>query len=83
MSGHHLDEDWIDLRRALPAARIARTRHQLFFDDSYPLDRLHVERLGDVDGVELRPVAGGQHEVARQMRETGELEQVLRSALGV
>ncbi len=83
MSNHHLDEDWLDLRRALPPARIAQTRYELFFDDSYLLDRLHVERLSDVDGVQLRPVAGGKHEVARQMRKTGELEQVLRGALGV
>jgi pimeloyl-ACP methyl ester carboxylesterase len=83
MSDRHLDEDWIDLRRALPGARIAQTRYELFFDDSYLLDRLHVERLSDVDGVQLRPVAGGEHEVARQMRKTGELELVLRSALGV
>jgi hypothetical protein len=52
-------------------------------DDAYPPDRLYVERLGDID-VQPRPVTGGAHEVARQMRKTGgELEQVLRSALGV
>lgn len=83
MSDNHLDEDWIDLRRALPPARTAQTQYALFFDDSYLLDRLHVERLAEIDGVQLRPVAGGEHEVARQMRKTGELEQVLRSALGV
>jgi pimeloyl-ACP methyl ester carboxylesterase len=83
ISGRHLDQDWIDLRRALPAARIAPTRYELFYDDSYPLDRLHVERLGEVDGVQLRPVDGGKHEVAREMRKTGELERVLRGALGV
>jgi len=83
VSDHHLDEEWIDLRRALPGARIAQTQYELFFDDSYLPDRLHVERLVGVDGVQLRPVAGGEHEVARQMRKTGELEQVLRSALGV
>jgi hypothetical protein len=83
MSSHGLDRDWIDLRRALPAARVAPTRYELFFDDAYLPDRLHVERLSDVEGVQLRPIAGGEHEVARQMRKTGELEQVLRSALGV
>ncbi len=83
MSNHHLDEDWLDLRGVLPGARIAQTRYELFFDDSYRPDRLHVERLGDIEGVQLRPVPGGEHEVARQMRKTGELEQVLRGALGV
>ncbi len=82
-SSNALDEDWIDLRRALPGARIAQTQYELFFDDAYLLDRLHAERLSGVEGVRLRPVAGGEHEVARQMRKTGELEQVLRSALGV
>jgi pimeloyl-ACP methyl ester carboxylesterase len=83
IASNALDEDWIDLRSALPAARIGQTRYELFFDDAYLPDRLHVERLADVDGAQLRPVAGGKHEVARQMRKTGELEQVLRSALGV
>jgi pimeloyl-ACP methyl ester carboxylesterase len=83
MSSHELDTDWTDLRFALPDARTAPTQYEIFFDDSYRPDRLHAERISEIDGVQLRPVAGGEHEVARRMRNTGELEQVLRSALGV
>jgi pimeloyl-ACP methyl ester carboxylesterase len=82
-SNDDLDPAWIDLRGALPKARVAQTQYELYFDDSYPPDRLHAERLDGIDGVQLRPVAGGEHEVARKMRNTGELERVLRSALGV
>ncbi len=82
-SSRDLDADWADLRLALPGARRAPTQYELFFDSSYRLDRLHAERIGEVDGVRLRAVAGGEHEVARQMRKTGELELELRSALGV
>lgn len=82
-SAGDLDSAWTDLRSALPKARVAETRYELFFDDSYLPDRLHAERLDGIEGVQLRPVAGGEHEVARQMRKTGELERVLRGALDV
>jgi hypothetical protein len=78
-----LDSDWTDLRDALPAARRAATRYDLYFDGSFDLDRLHAERLEGTEGLRLHHVAEGEHEVARKMRDTGELEQVLRSALHV
>jgi pimeloyl-ACP methyl ester carboxylesterase len=82
-SSGSLDSGWTDLRDALPAARCADTHYDLYFDESFDPDRVHSERLAGLDGVRLHHVAEGEHEIARKMRETGELEQVLRSALGV
>ena len=78
-----LQEDWTDLRTALPGKARVATRHQIYFDASFPLDRLHAERLADVEGVALHGVEGGDHRVAQKMRQTGQLQAVLREALGV
>jgi hypothetical protein len=78
-----LDPRWTDLRRALPQARRRGTRYELYFDDSYDLDRLQAERLAEVEGVQLHRLDGGAHGIARDMRESGELERVLQRALGL
>ncbi len=76
-----LDARWTDLRRVLPRVRRADIRYEVYFDQSYDPDRLHAERLEQLEGVQLRAYDGGAHGIARQMRETGELEQVLRDVL--
>jgi pimeloyl-ACP methyl ester carboxylesterase len=76
-----LDPRWTDLRDALPGARCTDTRYELHYDPSFAPDRAHCEHLAGLDGVELRPRAGGGHNIARDMREAGELERLLRSAL--
>lgn len=76
-----LDRRWTDLRRALPTARRADTRHEIYFGNSHREDRLHAERLDGLDGVHLFPVEAARHNVAREMRDSGALERALRRAL--
>lgn len=76
-----LDGAWTDLRSALPRAATGSTSYEVHFDESFGLDRAHAERLSGVDGVRLHPRAGGAHGIAREMRESGELEAILRQAL--
>lgn len=76
-----LDERWTDLRRALPQARCAETRYDVYFDSTFRADRLHAERLSELDGVRLHGFEGGEHGMVREMRESGELERVMRDAL--
>jgi pimeloyl-ACP methyl ester carboxylesterase len=76
-----LDARWTDLRQVLPRIRREETGYEVYFDHSYDPDRLHAERVSELKGVRLRPVDGGAHGIARQMRETGELERVLRDVL--
>ncbi len=78
-----LDPRWADLRRALPEVRRADTSCRVYFDDGFGPDRAHAEWLAGLEGVSLCPVEGGKHMVARKMRESGELEEVLREALGL
>jgi pimeloyl-ACP methyl ester carboxylesterase len=77
-----LDEQWVDLRSALPRIGRTATRYQLHFDPLMALDRAHCERLADLDRITLHLREGAGHNIARDMREAGELEPLLRGALG-
>ena len=78
---------WLDLREALPAAEPlpgasrSGTTCELYFDAELELDRLHAEHIADVPGVHLHPRKGGEHKLARELRQSGELEEVLQRAL--
>jgi pimeloyl-ACP methyl ester carboxylesterase len=76
-----LDPGWTDLRRALPQARRSDTRLEVFYDAALEVDRLQAERLEGLEGLALNRINGGEHSVARKMRESGELGHVLRGAL--
>lgn len=76
-----LNAGWTDLRRALPKARCADTAYRIYFDDTIRGDRLHAERLADLDGARLYRFGGGGHNIARALRQTGALERVLRREL--
>jgi hypothetical protein len=76
-----VDPDWRDLREALPRVRHAATSYHLYFDNSLRGDRVHAERLADLDGVRLYRFGHGGHNIARALRQTGALERVLRRAL--
>jgi pimeloyl-ACP methyl ester carboxylesterase len=78
-----LDERWSDLRDALPLARLAETRYQIYFDDSLAVDRLHAERLRGLDGARLYRFGRGRHKLVRELREAGALERLLHEALGL
>jgi hypothetical protein len=76
-----LDPRWLDLRRALPRSRAGQTRYEVLYDPQLDLDRAHCELLEGVPGVHLMPREGGGHSIARDMRDHGELEPLLRNAL--
>ena len=76
-----LDARWTDLRDAMPRARCAETSYNLYFDHSLRGDRLHAERLADLEGVRMFRFGRGGHNIVRALREIGALERVLRSAL--
>jgi hypothetical protein len=76
-----LDARYSDLVTALPQLEPAGTRHEVYFDASFGLDRTHAERIGELAGVQLHPLDGGAHGIAQMMRESGELKRVLTAAL--
>jgi pimeloyl-ACP methyl ester carboxylesterase len=78
-----LDPSWIDLQHALPEARCADTRYEVYFDDSFRVDRLHAERLLGLQGVRLYRFGRGGHRLVRMLRDSGALERILTRALGV
>jgi pimeloyl-ACP methyl ester carboxylesterase len=77
-----VDSHWTDLRRALREVRREKnTNYDLYFDHSFQADRLHAERLAEIDGVRLHGLQGAGHAIARAMRDSGELERILLRAL--
>lgn len=80
---HMLEPSWVDLRAALPQARIGGTRYNIYFDETLRADRLHAERLRGLDGVHLYRFGHGGHSLVRELRDRGVLGRVLRNALGV
>lgn len=76
-----LDPRWSDLRRDLPRAKRRDTRCEVYFDPDHELDRLHAERLANVPGVQLNHAHGGHGEVARNLRDSGELQRILAASL--
>ncbi len=78
-----VDRRWTDLREALPAARRADTEYRIYFADAVRQDRLHAERLADLEGVRLYRFGHGAHNIARSLRDAGALSRVLQSALAV
>ena len=85
-----IDPDWSDLREALPRARWADTRYEIYYSsvNSRPkkkpgpgLDRRQAERLRGLEGTRLYRFGAGGHSIARLLRENGALDKILRRAL--
>lgn len=76
-----MDPEWTDVRSALERDASGRTRYEVYFDETLEVDRLHADRLAGLAGVHLHRLQGGEHSVAREMRDSGELERVLHAAL--
>jgi hypothetical protein len=76
-SRRHLDGRYIDLAPVLRPAQ--RTRFDVYFDSSSRPDRVHAQHLAET--CELHGFAGGGHFLARHLRDTGALEELLDGAL--
>jgi pimeloyl-ACP methyl ester carboxylesterase len=78
-----LESRWSDLRRALPEARWADTRYNVYFDETDSGDRAHAEHLRGLEGLRLYRFGRGGHVLARALRDCGALDRILRTALAL
>lgn len=78
--GDELDPAFSDLASLLPVNQ-GQTTYDIYYDRDCELDRIHAERLEGVPGITLCPRAGGDHEIAKAMRDRGELREVVLGAL--
>lgn len=76
-----VDRRWTDLRHALPGARRADTEYRIYFAEEVRADRLHAERLADLEGVRLYRFGHAGHNIARSLRDAGALRRVLQRAV--
>jgi hypothetical protein len=70
-----------DLREVFRRTPDRGTRFVVHYCSAYPVDVFHAEWLAAEAEVELRPYAEGDHHLVKRLRETGELEELLRGAL--
>lgn len=83
-----LDPRWTDLRDAIPRERTSDVRYEVYFSQNntrpntgYGRDRSHAERLAQVEGVRLYRFGRGGHMIARELRESGSLDKIIRRAV--
>jgi hypothetical protein len=79
--GPDVQRRFLDARPVM-RRRTAPTAFHLYYAQSYDLDRLHSERLRRLPGVTLHPKEGKGHNTIRDLALSGELRQILRSAVG-
>lgn len=76
-----IDPAWVDLSSALPAARHTATRYQVYVDESLAVDREHADRLSGLEGLRMYRFGRGDHQLVRDLRDSGALARILSSAL--
>jgi hypothetical protein len=76
-----LEEQWLDLRTALPPRRRRDTRYKVYFDETIVWDRLHAERLRELEGVRFYRFGRGGHRLVRGLRDSGALTRLLTETL--
>ena len=77
------DPRFVDLKTALPSIRTAGTRCEIHYGASFDLDVAHATRMEGIDGIDLRPHEHGGHLLVRALRDSGDLLEIMRSALAV
>jgi hypothetical protein len=71
-----------DLRELFRSTPECGTRFVIHYCSAYELDVFHAEWLAAEGGVDLRAYREGDHRVVKHLRETGQLQRLLRDALG-
>ena len=64
----HIDPRYADLR---PVVAGSRAQVHVYYGTGHPLDRLHAERLGDLDNVTLHGFEWDTHLLLRELRDRG------------
>jgi hypothetical protein len=76
-----LDTDWLDLS-ALLSSYNGVTRYRLFVDNTFDLDRRHVDRLLPNEHLRVYRFGHGSHRLANRLRKKGVLSLILQQAVG-
>jgi hypothetical protein len=76
-----LQDDWLDLREVLSQYN-GVTQYRLFVDDTFDLDRHHVDRLLPSEHLRVYRFGHGSHRLANRLRKKGVLTHILEQAVG-
>jgi hypothetical protein len=72
---------YLDLRRFLRSQSGPLPRTDVYYAEKHRLDALHARRLRGIRNVHLLPRTGANHALAKEMRDSGELERMFSEAL--
>ncbi len=72
-------KEYFDLKKYLAQVKDFKTEIALYYASSDRLDKKHAERLSHLPQVKLHPQANGGHEVVKHIRDSGELDQIIRA----
>lgn len=75
------DRRYLDLRGVLDRPEAAAKPAHVHYCHTSRLDRIHAERVSALPGVVLHPYDVAGHALVNTLRDTGELERILRGAL--
>ncbi len=75
-----LQPQWMDLRTVL-AQYNGLTRYRLFVDETFDVDRRHVDRLAGAQHLRIYRFGHGSHRLVNKLRQKGVLTRILDEAL--
>lgn len=76
-----IDKSWFDLTEILSQGNDRATTYHIYYGTHHSRDTIHAERMADVPGVVLHPYDSDDHQLATQIRDSGELSQMLATSL--
>lgn len=75
-----LDRSCYDLSKVLSQSN-GRTTYHIYYGTGHSRDNIHAKRMADIPGVMLHPYDTNDHQVATQIRDSGELSRILARSL--
>ncbi len=81
LQSHRWRRQYFDLRKRLRDLPAGATQFHLYYASGHRVDRLHAERMKSLNGVHLHPYPIHGHYLIRQLKESGELIQIIERAI--
>ena len=69
--------EYFDLKRFLKRNKYYSGKLSLYYSINDKLDKIHAERLKNINFVELFPIDFGGHNIVRELKKTGDLNKIL------
>lgn len=72
-----------DLAKQFAKSENKKTKYHIRFGAKYPIDKVHAEQLKHFDNVYLYEYESGSHHMIKELKQSGELMQIIDSATSI